>query len=183
MMFKRNFGKKIAMTVLAASLAISGSAMVMAQDNVAPDAPTTQQERPQRDSAVRDYLESLGITREIAREAFENGSTLADVIVANGGSVDEFTSLANADLADRIQNGIDEGRITQEEADEILANAGTKIDERLNGERPLDGERPERPQRNGNGERPESDGERPQRQGRGQGGGNDAPAQPPADNS
>jgi len=140
MMFKNKFAKTVGMTVLAASLAVSGSAMVFAQDaEVTPEAEVQQngfrqnlQDRFQnRDSAVRDYIEGLGITRDVLQEAAANGSTLADVITANGGSVEEVTALMTTEFTERVQSALDAGRITQEEADERLSELGERIGERL----------------------------------------------------
>lgn len=60
--------------------------------------------------------------------------TLAEVITANGGSIETVTADVTAALTDRINTALENGRITQERADEMLSNLPELIDSALNGE-------------------------------------------------
>ncbi|MEP7293077.1 MAG: hypothetical protein ABI835_14945, partial [Chloroflexota bacterium] len=60
--------------------------------------------------------------------------TLADVITANGGSVDAISAEITAALTERINSAITDGNLSQERADELLADLATTIDQAINGE-------------------------------------------------
>ncbi|MEM9950187.1 MAG: hypothetical protein AAF846_01195 [Chloroflexota bacterium] len=62
-----------------------------------------------------------GLTTEEIREAIADGNTLAELIEANGESVDAFVAEAVAVYEARLDEAVAEERITQEVADERLA--------------------------------------------------------------
>lgn len=77
--------------------------------------------------------EAIGIEEDALEAALENGDTIADVAAANGVDVDTVIDAMVADKAERLAEKVEEGRITQDEADEKLANAEAKITDRVNG--------------------------------------------------
>jgi hypothetical protein len=89
--------------------------------------------------------EATGLTREEIRTAVDGGSTIADLITANGGDVDSVIAELVAEATTHINEKVAEGRITQEQADERLAELEDRITARLDGTL----ERPERPEGEG----------------------------------
>lgn len=85
--------------------------------------------------------EALGLTEDELRTALEAGDvTLADVAEDEGVEVETLVDALVTAAEERIAAAVEEGRLTQEEADERLADLATRITERVN--TPL----PERPQ-------------------------------------
>jgi len=89
----------------------------------------------------RGLLESVadatGLSAREIMPLLRDGMTLAEVITANGGEVDAVIADAVADAAARINEAVENGRLTQEQADELIANLETlftnSIDETLRG--------------------------------------------------
>ncbi len=77
---------------------------------------------------------AIGIEEADLREALENGDTIADVAEANGVDPDVVIDAMVDAKAERIAEKVSQGRITQEEADEKLADVEAKITARVNGE-------------------------------------------------
>ncbi|MCL4247560.1 MAG: hypothetical protein KJ065_05385 [Anaerolineae bacterium] len=73
------------------------------------------------------------LPREIVQQVVQ-GQSLADVITANGGDVQVIIDGVIAPVTQRLDNAVADGGMTQERADEILANAQAAIDRALNGE-------------------------------------------------
>lgn len=77
-------------------------------------------------------LKNLGITREEIQEAAAAGLTNAQTIDQYG---DKSSAEAKADalaaLEERLAQAVENGKLTQEQADEILADAPAKLDEFL----------------------------------------------------
>ncbi|MEM6280759.1 MAG: hypothetical protein AAF787_01085 [Chloroflexota bacterium] len=96
-------------------------------------------------------LEYTGLTHEELRDAVQNGSTLAELIEANGQSVDAFVDAAVAQAEERLDAAVEAGRLTADEAAEKAAQLETNIEARLNGtfERNFDGEGRRGPRGNG----------------------------------
>jgi hypothetical protein len=121
--------KKLFAAATAASLMIVGIASVSAQDDA---------ERPGRGPGGRFggelAQEYTGLSSEAIREALMNGSTLAELIEANGASVDDYVDAAVAAHQERLDDAVAAGRIDQAAADERAAALEEHITERLNGE-------------------------------------------------
>jgi uncharacterized protein YidB (DUF937 family) len=92
-------------------------------------------------AAVRQTAEFLNIDAEAVVQALQDGGTLAGVAEANGKTPDELAAYLLSELRDAVQQGVDNNRITQERADEILANAPDKIDALINQAGPFRGPR------------------------------------------
>ena len=82
-----------------------------------------------------------GIEVDALREALVGGSTLADVAEANGVDPQVVVDALLADVEAHLAEEVAEGELTQEEADERLAEAAERIADRVENGRP-DHERP-----------------------------------------
>ncbi len=155
---------KIKQTVIALTLASAlaiGAGAALAQDDTTP--PTTEETRPGFRGprggfgdghgprghfrggprggfgggvAAELIQEYTGLERDEIREAHQNGQTLADMIEANGQSVDDFIAAAMAAASERIDEAVANDRMTET----VAAEMKTRLEERLtalvNGERP-----------------------------------------------
>lgn len=86
----------------------------------------------QRQADRQEVLDLLGVTAEELREAFDNDQSVADVAEANGVDVQDVIDLKVAQASERAAQAVEDGKITQAEADEKLAEATEKITERVN---------------------------------------------------
>lgn len=77
--------------------------------------------------------EAIGIDEADLQAALEDGDTIADVAEANGVSADDVIDAIVDAKTERIAEKVEDGSITQEEADEKLANYESKISDRVNG--------------------------------------------------
>jgi uncharacterized protein (DUF433 family) len=75
-------------------------------------------------------------------QQLRDGSTLADIITGNNGSVDNVISSAVADATEQINAAVAESRLTQEQADELIASLETVFTDAVNGELPTQAGRP-----------------------------------------
>ncbi|MCI0710178.1 MAG: hypothetical protein L0154_08445 [Chloroflexi bacterium] len=85
---------------------------------------------------IETIAEALEMEPEDIIEALqaEEGTTLADVIEANGGDVEAIIAAVVEEKTERLNEAVADGRLTQEEADERLAELEERITERLNSE-------------------------------------------------
>lgn len=108
---------------------------------------TEENKRTDRRSGKKALIaEVLDITPEELSEQREAGATLAEIA---GDQVDEVVSALVDNAEERIAARVESGRITQEQADERLADLEERITERVE-----TGERGERGERGPRGERP-----------------------------
>ena len=147
-----NAKQLIVSAALAASLALGASA-ALAQDTSTPDAPTEQrgfrgprgdggifQNRPRLQDRMRDIRslelaeEYTGLTIAEMRDALQGGQSLADLISANGQSVDNFIAAVMESVSARIDTAVENGRITTERAEEMKAQAQARVTAWVNGE-------------------------------------------------
>jgi polyhydroxyalkanoate synthesis regulator phasin len=76
---------------------------------------------------------ALDMTQAELRTALEpDGTTLADVAGAQGVAVDTLVEALVTAEQDRIAQAVEDGRITQDEADERLADLEARVTERVN---------------------------------------------------
>jgi polyhydroxyalkanoate synthesis regulator phasin len=77
--------------------------------------------------------DALGLTEEELRTALEpDGTSLADVAQAQGVDVDTLVDALVQAQQDRIAQAVEDGRLTQAEADERLADLEARVTERVN---------------------------------------------------
>lgn len=151
----------IAAATMAASLTVGGIAGVavisptlsgaQTDDTEAVDPETS--ERPRLESWVNDAVqplvpgtldqgqaEVLDLTPEELREQLVAGTTLAEVADAQRVDQAVVVDAIVASITDHLEDAVDAGRLTQEQADEKLAQVETRAQELL--ERSFDGEGP-----------------------------------------
>ena len=83
---------------------------------------------------------ALGMTEDELRTALEtDGTTLADVAGDQGVEVDALVDALVTAQQERIADAVEDGRLTQEQADERLADLEERVTERVNSEAPVGG--------------------------------------------
>ncbi|WP_158544752.1 hypothetical protein [Blastococcus sp. TF02-09] len=83
---------------------------------------------------------ALGMTEDELRTALEtDGTTLADVAADQGVEVDALVDALVTAQQERIAAAVEDGRLTQEQADERLADLEERVTERVNSEAPVGG--------------------------------------------
>jgi len=93
-----------------------------------------QAARPQRGDhgQGRPNLENLaavlGTDADTLGQELRSGESLADIAAANGVDTQDVVDAIVSQMDERIQAGVDAGRIDQTQADEILANAETRAE-------------------------------------------------------
>jgi hypothetical protein len=85
--------------------------------------------------------EYLGLTEAALRTRLEDGQTLAQVAQAEGKTVDGLVAALVADEKAELDEAVADGRITQAQADEHLAQAEERFRELVNGTLPERGPR------------------------------------------
>ncbi len=76
--------------------------------------------------------EAIGIEPEEIRAGFEDGLSLAEIAEANGVDPQAVIDVMVENLDERLAQAVENGRLTQEEADERRENAVERITERVN---------------------------------------------------
>jgi polyhydroxyalkanoate synthesis regulator phasin len=106
----------------------------------------TVEPRGARRELAREVIElvasELGLTPEALLMQLRDGSTAAEVIIANGGDVQAVTDAVVELITTRVNEAVASGEITQERADRLLANLEQRVTQVINGE--LRGERGQR---------------------------------------
>jgi polyhydroxyalkanoate synthesis regulator phasin len=82
----------------------------------------------------------LGIDGEELRTQLRDGATLAEIAAEQGVDVQDVIDELVAEVAERVDNAVENGRIDQAEADEKLAEAEAKITDMVNNGRPERGQ-------------------------------------------
>lgn len=75
--------------------------------------------------------DALGMEEDALREALRDGQTLAEIAEAQGVDVQAVIDAMVAELSTRLDEKVADGDLTQEEADERLAEATERITERI----------------------------------------------------
>ena len=75
----------------------------------------------------------LGLSESQLRSRLESGKTLAQVAKAQGKSVDGLVAALKADLKQHLDRAVADGRLTQAQEDQILANADQRLTQLVNG--------------------------------------------------
>ena len=84
--------------------------------------------------------DALGLTEEELRTALEpDGTSLADVAQAQGVDVGTLVDALVQAQQDRIAQAVEDGRLTQAEADQRLADLEARVTERVNSDDPVRG--------------------------------------------
>ena len=78
--------------------------------------------------------EFLGVEPQVVLDGLQNDQSLAQIAEANGKTRDELKTFLLDEVKEYTAQMVEHGRITQERADEILANAPARIDELIDRE-------------------------------------------------
>jgi hypothetical protein len=78
----------------------------------------------------------LGLTESQLRTELQNGKTLAQVAKDKGKSVDGLVDAMTADLKAKLDEGVEDGKLTRARADQLLTATKDRLKEMVNGERP-----------------------------------------------
>lgn len=89
--------------------------------------------------ALSAAADALGISETELRDALAEGRTMAEVADAQGVDVQSVVDALVAEKQARIADAVADGRLTQDQADEILAEVVERVTARVNGERPEPG--------------------------------------------
>lgn len=81
----------------------------------------------------------LGLSEAELRTQLSGGKTLADVAKAQGKTVAGLVAALVADEKKELQEAVSSGRLTQAQADAMLANAQARFTDLVNGTRPEGG--------------------------------------------
>jgi hypothetical protein len=84
----------------------------------------------------------LGLTEDQLRTQLQSGKTLAEVAKAQGKSVDGLVDALVAATKKHLDDAVADGRLTQAQADQILAGMKQRITDRVNGKLPQFNDRP-----------------------------------------
>lgn len=76
--------------------------------------------------------EALGITTDELQTELESGKSIADIATEKSVDLDTIVDAFVAPMAERLQTAVENGRLTQEEADEIVQTMRENITEKLN---------------------------------------------------
>ena len=75
--------------------------------------------------------EYLGLSREELREQFEDGKSLKEIAEDRNKSVDGLKDAMEKAIRADIEKAVDDKRLTQEQADQILAGLDDRLDEKI----------------------------------------------------
>ncbi len=78
----------------------------------------------------------IGIDVDQLREALRGGASIADIAAENGADTDAIVQALVDELEGHLELAVEDGRLTDTEAAERLAQAEERITARINGERP-----------------------------------------------
>lgn len=122
-------------TSVEAETSDAGFARIQDVDGEAPDAATEGRRSHRRGGCnVDTAAEAIGIEAEDLKGQLEAGATIAEVAEANGVSVDTVIDAMVDAKTERIAEKVEAGRITEDEADEKLAELEDRITDRVIGE-------------------------------------------------
>jgi hypothetical protein len=91
---------------------------------------------------VEETARILGIEVSEVIDALDDGQSLAQIATANGMSVDEYKAELTAAVDAKLGQAVENGRITQERADQMLAKFSENLDDIVNHAPDEDGPRP-----------------------------------------
>lgn len=121
----------IAAAVLAAFAGVANAQQGRGRGPAQPGGPRGQNTRQE---VIELVAEHTGLTALEVMRQVRDGATLAQIITENGGDVAVVTEAITAQAQARAAERVEAGQITQERADEILAQLQESIDTILNGE-------------------------------------------------
>ncbi len=91
-------------------------------------------QRGNRGAGAGVVADILGLEGSDIRDALQDGSTIADLAAEQGVSTDDIVDALVEAAEERVAGALESGRIDQEKADEILANAEQHAEDVVNGD-------------------------------------------------
>ncbi len=126
--------RKLWSVILVSGLLVLSVSVVGAQDAIGdPSAAQGRQPRPIR-TVINVVTDETGLSPRDILGQMRDGLTLADIISANGGDVDQVITTSVSQLTDQINQAVANGSLTQERADRLLANLQDVVTRGINGE-------------------------------------------------
>ncbi len=138
--------KKLALIVLIIVVLTAGAGIISAQ-SAQPETPGARPIAGLVQLILQITAEQTGLSETEITQQLRDGATLAEIITANGASVETVASEVVTRASEQIEIAVAEGRITRERADEALASLPDLVDRILNGEFRLGDARSERGER------------------------------------
>lgn len=89
---------------------------------------------PQDGGWFEQIAEQFGLTFGQIREALAGGKTIAELAEEEGVDLDEVAQAVKSELAERTQQAVEDGKLTQEQADEMLSELEQNLPKWLEGE-------------------------------------------------
>ena len=133
MLNKKWFGRGLVVAILLGALSALAIGVVSAQED---SPPAGEREHGSREGGgckggggglLTAVSEATGLSREEIKAELEAGATLAEIAEANGADIDAIVADALADIESRLEEAVADGKLTQEEADDKLADAQEKL--------------------------------------------------------
>ena len=87
-------------------------------------------------AALATVAEALGVTEEELRTALSDGRTVAEVAAEQGVDVQVVVDAVLAEVRERVEQRVAAGDLTQEQADEVLADAEARATAFVDGDGP-----------------------------------------------
>lgn len=134
--------KKAGLIALVMVVLALATGVVAAQDATPPGGPGERGDRGGRNrfeigrALIGIVAEETGLSNREVLELLRSGATLAEIITENGGDVSAVVQQAVELATERINAAVDEGRMTQARADELLAGLEEAITTALNTQHP-----------------------------------------------
>lgn len=128
---KRLFGVGMLAVGIAAGAMFAPASFAGAQDDGADSADTESTPTGHRGQRS-ELLESLGIDADAIQAGIDAGQTLVEIAADAGVSEAELVAAIEASIEGRLADAVESGRLTQEAADEKLAELTENVAERVN---------------------------------------------------
>jgi polyhydroxyalkanoate synthesis regulator phasin len=124
---------KIVSVALLIALGLTASVTAVdAQGNTPDDAARGRIARALMGVLMEETQKATNLSRVDILKELRDGKTLADVINAHGGTVEAVKSDAKASATDRIKKAVADGKLTQAQADNMLAHLDEALDTLVN---------------------------------------------------
>ena len=96
--------------------------------------PGRPHQRPQHRAygVMMEVAEFIGVTPEELKAGLESGQSVAQVAEANGVTAEALAEYLLGEVQTHVAQALEDGKIDQAKADEILANAPARIEEMIN---------------------------------------------------
>jgi len=125
--------RKFLLVILILSALLVGVSTVGAQETTPQPSTAAQNVGPIR-TVLNVVADEIGLQPRDILLQMQDGLTLADIITANGGDVNQVITNAVAKLTDEINTAVANGKMTQDRANNLLSNLQDEVTRAINGE-------------------------------------------------